>query len=108
MLLRNPRTRQPRIVTPDMSESTGALTSMPTPLTEGLLTSASRQSSVTFDAVISKPAVYVHDGSRTLSTVTVTRTFACEHGMRTGPGLGWCPWGDGHTCRHAAVASTRS
>ena len=56
MLLRNPRTRQFRIVTPERSVSTGVLTSMPTPLIEVLLTSAPRQSSVTFDAVISKPA----------------------------------------------------
>ncbi len=57
MLLRNPRTRQCEIVTPERSASTGVLTSMPTPFGDGLLTSAPRQSRVTFDAVISKPAV---------------------------------------------------
>src|SRR5436305_811837 len=102
-LLRNPRTRQLRIVTPDRSLSTGVLTSIPTPFAGAPRRSAPRQSSVTFDAVISNPAVYVHRESSTLLLVMVTRTAACEHPIRTGLG---CPGGGGRIGRHAAVAST--
>src|SRR4051812_41606266 len=100
MLLRNPRTRQLRIVTPDRSLSTGVLTSIPTPFAGAPLSSAPRQSSVTFDAVISNPAVYVQRESSTLLVVMVSRTAACEQPIKTG--RGW-PGGGGQTGRHAEV-----
>src|SRR3954469_5290230 len=109
MLLRKPRTLQLRIVTPERFVSTGVLTSMPTPFGEALLTSASRQSSVTLDAVISNPPRYVHEGSRTLLTVTVTRSSARAQGISVAGAGGGPGCRGGHRGRHAgATSATRA
>ena len=72
MLFTNPSTRQLRIVTWAMSTSAGVSTRIPMP-PPAFWISVPRQSRVTSDAVMSNPAVYVHDGSSTELTVTWIR-----------------------------------